>query len=630
MMTSPQPTTTTAIPQSPPEAHHHQPPVAAASLKENNESRSAISPHEHPDPVLVTNDSSKTNKSNSISHSATPEELSCPDLAWSPHRQREISIAAGAPSKTTTTMDTYLASPAVGWPQRSPMKPDHEPDVASFALFTQSFDTLSDAGHFLSHAASGLEHLHPEQPPRKIDLATGNNHSNWVGDISPIKLTLEDDDHNNNSRRHARSAASEYHHSYHSDPRLPSPPPQYPQYPQQHQQHQHYEAYSAYQHAAPPRSNPFYVLRSAYRGFVGCSYLLPCLENPEICPISLTSRSSVQLCHDENAIPSSRDLVIARRRIETAIHAFGGYIKPRQQNLSKRESIFRLKANQKSSWKQCYEESFHRRYAVNVNHISWEVEQNPPVYTEDTSFSTTRRVTRTADLNNNSNGSDGAVNAYTASEPGVFAKPLSEMNNFVSYDSAQNNAAEFTPQPHVTPETKARDIHSSQSSLSTTESVDGGNATSKARPSSHGYPRQASAQVAGARKRTHSQMYQNGYEDPRSKIFVKPLALRPEHFRAVTPIPKDKRDGSEFQYPPVTLTFRERKRLSDTLFFLSKEIPNMTMPVATSLRVAREKNEWDLSVAELLTQIVVGLYCREGDHRLDGLQDYLIRLGISC
>lgn len=221
-----------------------------------------------------------------------------------------------------------------------------------------------------------------------------------------------------------------------------------------------------------------------------------------------------------------------------------------------------------------------------------------------------------------------AVNAYTASEPGVLAPALSKMNNFVSYDSSNNNTSDWLPQPHVTPETKSRDIHSSQSSLSSTESIDP--ATNSNMPSFNGYPRQLPTQVAAGRKRTNQQMHQEGYIKPRKRHFVKTLALRQEHYRAVTPRSNDKKDSSEFMYPHVTLTFRERKRLSDTLFFLSKEIPNMTIPVASLLRAARDKDEWDLSVAELLTQIVVGLYCREGDHRLDGLQDYLLRLGVSC
>jgi hypothetical protein len=94
---------------------------------------------------------------------------------------------------------------------------------------------------------------------------------------------------------------------------------------------------------------------------------------------------------------------MARRRVETAIHAFGGFIKPKHV-LSKHDSIFRLKpsGHPKSPWKQLYDDCIHRRYVVNANHISWEVEQNPPVHEENTS---NRRARRTADLNDDSGDS---------------------------------------------------------------------------------------------------------------------------------------------------------------------------------------------------------------------------------
>lgn len=88
--------------------------------------------------------------------------------------------------------------------------------------------------------------------------------------------------------------------------------------------------------------------------------------------------------------------------------------------------------------------------------------------------------------------------------------------------------------------------------------------------------------------------------------------------------------ATDYQYPAIPLTFSERKRLSDTLFFLSKEIPSITADCAAALREARRNSEWDLAVAELLTQVVIGLFCGEGDIRLDGLHRYLLALGISC
>lgn len=119
------------------------------------------------------------------------------------------------------------------------------------------------------------------------------------------------------------------------------------------------------------------------------------------------------------------------------------------------------------------------------------------------------------------------------------------------------------------------------------------------------------------------------------------LGLRPEHYRAVTPrtphrnssgLKTEERDDKEedsFQYPHVPLTFLGRKRLTDTLFYLSQSIPSVTTDVASLLRMARANEEWDLAVAEVLTQVVVCIHCAEGDFRLNGLKNYLLKIGIA-
>lgn len=117
---------------------------------------------------------------------------------------------------------------------------------------------------------------------------------------------------------------------------------------------------------------------------------------------------------------------------------------------------------------------------------------------------------------------------------------------------------------------------------------------------------------------------------PGESLFVEAVTLRPEHYRAVTPPKPTTTDTTDFCYPAVPLTYAERKRLSDTLFCFSREIPTVSENCAALLRTARERNEWDTAVAELLAQVVVGLYCGEGDCRLDGLHHYLLKLGVAC
>lgn len=246
-----------------------------------------------------------------------------------------------------------------------------------------------------------------------------------------------------------------------------------------------------------------------------------------------------------------------------------------------------------------------------------------------------------------------AVNAFTAREPGSLAPALSKMNNFVSYDSGHsshppseegisrvdshhNSASQREPASTVTPQSIREggltEIHSPQSSLSTNSQDMSPDGMQNAARNHHYHVNFSSTAAAGNRKRSHSHFLEGQAKPFHHMAFCPSVALRPEHYRAVTPCHSTPINGSGggYQYPPVPLTFAERKRLSDTLFCFCKEIPGMMSDCAAILREAREKDDWDQAVAELLTQVVVGLYCGEGDSQLDGLQQYLLTLGASC
>ena len=223
------------------------------------------------------------------------------------------------------------------------------------------------------------------------------------------------------------------------------------------------------------------------------------------------------------------------------------------------------------------------------------------------------------------------VNAFTANEPAsVLTKALCDMNNFVSYDANTDLSCEAQQQPrqqqpHVTPDTKSRYGYSPQSSLSTTQSLD------PLMPPNCGplpHVRHTPSRVVSGVKRNSMQLYHQDESGSGKRIYMQSFVLNRESYRAIT---KKSSSPDEYRFPHVSLTFQERKRLSDTLFFLSKAMPaRYPQHVANLLRISREKDEWDLSVAELLTQVVVALFCNEKDHRLDGLRDYLIRLGVAC
>ena len=221
-----------------------------------------------------------------------------------------------------------------------------------------------------------------------------------------------------------------------------------------------------------------------------------------------------------------------------------------------------------------------------------------------------------------------AVNAFTADEPGHIAPSLTRMNNFVSYESehatspksdcsqtASVNDTAHLP-VHVSPESRTAATsfyHSPQSSLS--------NQSEEAMIGVYN-------PVSGV-KRTFSGTEVAMVSVPtRPSVFVNAVSLRPEHYRAVS-LASESEPGS-YQYPAIPLTFVERKRLSDTLFHLANEIPQFAADAAGLLHAARHNNEWDQAVAELLTQVVVAMYCSEGDFSLEGLRQYLLGIGVAC
>lgn len=251
-----------------------------------------------------------------------------------------------------------------------------------------------------------------------------------------------------------------------------------------------------------------------------------------------------------------------------------------------------------------------------------------------------------------------SVNAFTAAEPGIVAPPLSDMNNFVGSDDA--SVAESTkssiPTPdrrhhmtgpgqngstQVTPESrrsKSRGMNSPSSTMSTGSRTPqrpttpgsvgrrpGANAGMGART-----PGSAGSSSRRSRKRRHGQMHDSPPDgDQGDLLFVEPMELKPEQFRMITPS-KCVLSSDAYTYPALPLPYAQRKRLSDNLFSLSQKIPQLTKECSAVLREAREKDMWDLAVAELMTQVVVVIHCHDGDSRFDGLRQYLLTLGIAC
>jgi len=242
-----------------------------------------------------------------------------------------------------------------------------------------------------------------------------------------------------------------------------------------------------------------------------------------------------------------------------------------------------------------------------------------------------------------------AVNAFTSAEPGVLAPALSEMNNFIGSGADSVGSAEGSPS-RPTPD-RMRRINAlggaagSASAQVTPESLRGTPrpGTSPAVFSTPQRPRgpgsvtssrrsvgSSSVPSSSRKKRSHAQMgCPSEVGDQADLLFVESMDLKPEQFRMVTSS-KAISHPDAFTYPALPLPYAQRKRLSDNLFSLSKEVPQLTDECAAVLREARERDLWDLGVAELMTQVVVVVHCHDGDMCFEGLRRYLLTLGISC
>jgi len=216
-----------------------------------------------------------------------------------------------------------------------------------------------------------------------------------------------------------------------------------------------------------------------------------------------------------------------------------------------------------------------------------------------------------------------AVNAFTADEPGTIAAPLSEMNNFVDIQKD-----DISP-PRPTPDRARRPGGSvmSASAQVTPESLRSGGAPPTTTPNQRGLSRHSMS--SSSKKRVYSKM-QGGAGEQGDLLFVEAMELKPEQFRSVTQTKLRKSAGKPFVYASLPLPYAQRKRLSDNLFSLSNEVPQLTDECAQVLREAREKDMWDLAVAELMTQVIVIIHCSDRDHRFEGLRQYLLTLGIAC
>ena len=421
--------------------------------------------------------------------------------------------------------------------------------------------------------------------------------------------------------------------------------------------------------------------------------------------------------HSRFGDPSPQDILVARRRVESSVCAFGGSLnqdKSSQTKDSGKDAIFRGKEEadapqsatvtpsssivspKGSQARQKYEEALAGRYYENESRLSWEFEESPPVEVSgetqnegrsdkgnaddsaESDFKESKekgdgdlicKPVGDTDASSKSQGSASpqpkmryrcklcgqpkqnhrcpyqqslarsigimvypAVNAFTAAEPGSIAAPLSEMNNFV--DTMKDGVSNEDTPNRPTPE-RIRRLATGGGAVSTSTQVTPESMRSGKLHSSppFGSPGRSSTRhrtlgrQGSSKKRPYSQV--GGSNDDHDLLFIESMDLLHEQFRVISES-RGRDQKEKYSYPALPLPYAQRKKLSDNLFSLSNEVPKLTDECAQVLREAREKDMWDLAVAELMTQVVVVLHCPDGDKRFEGLRQYLLTLGIAC
>lgn len=420
----------------------------------------------------------------------------------------------------------------------------------------------------------------------------------------------------------------------------------------------------------------------------GCTFLLPGLRRkmfhlqqqqsrpiqPSECEINVSSIGSFRLGHvpgyqytSQNK-PTEAELRVAKRRIESAICAFGGSLKPKRKTTlaltttkatkADKSSIFRLPNEAKSN-----EKKLRQQYFEHGARLSWEVEANMPIsskggatFDEDdeklcSTLSRTSSVESEAGRKNKCKKcgqlqqshtcpfkpsllrSIGVMvypsaNAYAADEPSL-GTPVCEMNNCILMESNNIGSTEISQvRTAAVFEKKETAVHPAQL-ISTTV----GGATSSGRNTFRRNSLGTTAETFMSQTAETSDDYTSQKEEQtRDLLFQPTMKITPEQFRFVNVRVSSKPSSRDlYSYPTVPLTYAQRKSMSYALFALSKTIPELTNECSLVLSEARKKDKWDLAVAELFAQVICIVHCSPSrDYKLDRLQQYLLSLGITC
>lgn len=230
-----------------------------------------------------------------------------------------------------------------------------------------------------------------------------------------------------------------------------------------------------------------------------------------------------------------------------------------------------------------------------------------------------------------------SANAHVADEPGMLAPALCEMNNFISIKSGSFEAANAENNNNVEKvELTKKETSASAVGNATVNEMNPFRQKTLVAP-----PTFTCMVIDDKRSDTEEDREDSKNMEYQSEdfLFQPKMEITLDQYRTVTPNSsngtlskgRSNNNKSAYKYPQVPLTFTQRKSTSDALFSFSRQVPKLTDECALVLTEARRNDEWDLAVAELMTQVLVVLHCSDkGDYGLEGLRRYLLTVGIVC
>eukprot|EP00986_Skeletonema_menzelii_P003676 scaffold1172_cov144-Skeletonema_menzelii.AAC.1 len=425
--------------------------------------------------------------------------------------------------------------------------------------------------------------------------------------------------------------------------------------------------------------------------FEGCTFLLPWLRASETkAKVNVSLYGSFRLNQGTlftpvTTGPSESDLNTAKRRIQSAICAFGGITNKKKEGeqpvveklasssrQNSKSSIFRSRnsdaSNSSSSFasgsksgvlkrkrknrsilrREKYEKKLRNQYFENGNRLSWDVQHNLQLTlsgaktfdegdnSDDSSTKPSMKTDKDVDSNRptkykctlcgNLKKKHICANQPTILRSiGVNVYPA--VNAYTADEPGSFTCALSEMNNFIT--SSSNGICGVASSEEVARDFTNLPAHIQVTTSKSMKPYLRKSILSGAPK-CHQQ---RGREEEESHNYSTDLIFQPsmeitnDQYLNVESLPTDR----DYTYPAVPLTFGQRKSMSDALLSISKSVPELTRACAFILKDARKKNQWDQAVAELMAQVLCILKCSSSkDYSLEGLKQYLLEFGISC